>query len=110
MGSSRGKSSELQVPTPGVHLDNTTILRRLRGARPSSGAATSVHARALKYPSAPSDSGLAAPEDGRAPVVLSRCTPTPARGPRGEGSREAPNHKVHIPTKFQISNLKFEIS
>jgi hypothetical protein len=57
-----------------VHFEKAFVSRRLSGARPSSGAATSSRSLAPKCSLDPCDSGLAAPEDGRAPVVLLKCT------------------------------------
>lgn len=55
-----------------VELESTTVFGCFGGARPFSGAATFAPPGAPKYSPAPAHSGLAAPEDGRAPMVLSR--------------------------------------
>jgi hypothetical protein len=54
-----------------VRLDTATVGESWAGVRPSSGAAIC----AALPTSILHQSGLAAPEDGRAPAAVSRCTP-----------------------------------
>jgi len=64
-------------PLAGVHLESTTIFRAawVERARPRR---SNIRPRPrAECPLSPPDSGLAAPEDGRAPMVISRCTPLP---------------------------------
>jgi plastocyanin len=64
-------TSSLSPDARRAHLDTATTKSRGTGARPSSGEAMSACVRAPKSSNALSPAELAAPEDGRAPVVVS---------------------------------------
>src|SRR5207249_2857574 len=66
------------LPSPGAHLDTTTKPSGWIGVRPSPGAATVTSRPASKHPSAPRWSEPAAPGDGRTPVAVPGCAPSPA--------------------------------
>ncbi len=72
-----------EVNGPRAHLDTPAVQPSDAGVRPSPGAAISGCEQAPKYSNSPPLPEPAAPEDGRTPVVVSRCTLVPRPAQKG---------------------------